>query len=117
VGARSAYGVELVEGAVGLHEVGLQEDLQLVDLGREPGGCGGGGPVVAVAAALGSSCLFLDFSVPAFGTFMLRLHCLTLRGIILAWNLSISFRYLSWVNSFGSLSAAANVDDWLLAAW
>jgi len=40
------YSGELVQGAVDLHEVGLQEDLQLVDLGREDGG---GGPV-AIAA-------------------------------------------------------------------
>ena len=40
------YSGELVEGAVDLHEVGLQKVLQLVDFGRE---ADDGGPI-AVAA-------------------------------------------------------------------
>lgn len=40
------YSGDLVQGAVDLHEVGLQEDLQLVDLGHE---ADDGGPI-AVAA-------------------------------------------------------------------
>jgi hypothetical protein len=47
-GDKATYSGELVQGAVDLHEVGLQEDLQLVNFGTEAGGGG-----LAAVAALG----------------------------------------------------------------
>jgi hypothetical protein len=56
------YSGELVQGAVGLHKVGLQKVLQLVDFGRE---ADGGGPSPAAIGALGAPVACFGFSVPA----------------------------------------------------